>query len=101
MTILDIYYHLLNLNNGDFSFQAKTLPQYPAPLTLTTGTCLVGALINFTVAQVLGSRYGSRWMIDWNIMFLSYFYAVSYINVFWNSTNTDASMNYTHDTKFA
>ncbi|KAK9286391.1 hypothetical protein L1049_014786 [Liquidambar formosana] len=77
ITIVGMIYCLIGVSSSAAYtiLLAKTLPLYPAPLTLTTGTCLVGALINFIVAQVLGSRYGSRWMIDWNIMFLSYFYA--------------------------
>ncbi|KAK9265426.1 hypothetical protein L1049_003551 [Liquidambar formosana] len=83
-TIVGIIYCIIGVSSSAAYtiLLAKTLPQYPTPLTLTTGTCLVGALINFTVAQVLGSRYGSRWMIDWNIMFLSYFYAGVMVSAF-------------------
>ncbi|KAF2294329.1 hypothetical protein GH714_009332 [Hevea brasiliensis] len=57
-----------------YILQAKTLNKYPAPISLTSLSCLVGTAITTVVAAIIDHR-ASSWRLSWNIALVAILYS--------------------------
>ena len=55
--------------------QKKKVKMYPAPITLTSLTCLSGTLLSAIMAALLDHK-ASSWSLSWNITLLAPHYTV-------------------------
>ena len=67
--------------------QTITIKMYPAPITLTSLTCLSGTILSTIMTAILDHK-ASSWKLSWNITLLAPIYSV----IFW--LNTKFSYSY-------
>ncbi|XP_022759077.1 WAT1-related protein At4g08290-like [Durio zibethinus] len=62
-----------------YVLQTMTVRKYPAPMTLTSLTCLSGTLLSAIMAAVLDHK-ASSWGLSWDMNLVAVLYSVSFIN---------------------